>query len=63
MTHDHTDTRHEEFVLRVWPDGIVDLSVCWDQTNVREIANDLRKVAASLDSMPEDTNGIGVQPL
>lgn len=62
-SHIHPEDRHEAFILRVWPDGTTDLSVCWDQTEVREIAKKLRQIAAALDVMPADTNGIGVQPL
>jgi hypothetical protein len=54
---------HPEFVLRLFPDGTVDLSVCWDSTNVRDIAKELRQVAAQLDNLPDDADAIGVMPL
>lgn len=47
----------------MFPTGVVDLSVCWDSTNVREIAKELREVADGLDELPEDYEAMGVMPL
>lgn len=55
--------RHPAFVVTVFPNGVVDLSVCWDSTNVREIANELRQIAEGLDKLPEDHEARGVMPL
>lgn len=55
--------KHPAFVLTMFPTGVVDLSVCWDSTNVREIAKELREVADGLDELPEDYEAMGVMPL
>lgn len=54
---------HPEFRLTKYPDGVADLTVCWDSTNVREIARMLREMAAALDQLPEDATAIGVPEL
>lgn len=61
MTDEHADCM--PFVLRELPNGTLDLSVCWDQRNVRQIAKTLREVADGLDELPEDHSGVGVKPL
>jgi hypothetical protein len=54
---------HPEFVLKAYPGGVIDLAVCWDSTNIREISEELRQVADRLDELPEDTEAVGVRPL
>lgn len=54
---------HPEFVLTKYPDGTADLSVCWNSTNVRDMAKELREVAAALDELPEDSQAVGGAPL
>lgn len=54
---------HDAFVLRGMPSGVIDLSVCWDQTDVRTIAGALRWVARELDALPEDFSAEGIAPL
>jgi hypothetical protein len=54
---------HPEFVLTMYPQGITDLSACWDSTNIRKIAQDLREIADGLDELPADYEGRGVPPL
>jgi hypothetical protein len=58
---DHTNC--SKFYLEEMPGGNIYMKACWDQTNVREIAKVLRKVADGLDEMPEDTHGPGVKPV
>lgn len=53
----------DKYVIRKLASGHIDLSVCWDQANIRDIAAELREIADSLDEMPADTTGIGVKPL
>lgn len=55
--------RHPAFVVTYYPNGVCDLSVCWDSTNVREIATELRAIADGLDELPEDHEAKGVAPL
>lgn len=54
---------HPAFVLTRLPLGIISLEVCWDSITVREIAKELRRVAAELDELPEDHQAGGVVPL
>lgn len=54
---------HPEFVLTVYPNGICEMEVCWDSTNVRQMAEDMRIIAAGLDALPPDSQAVGVKPL
>lgn len=61
--HEHDPVNCPRYVLTARSGGIIELDVCWNQANVRQIAQELRELATGLDTLPEGTEGPGVVPL
>jgi hypothetical protein len=54
---------HELFAVRAFPDGYVDVAVCWDEMTVEGVVKALRTIADGLEKMPPGTTAVGVVPL
>lgn len=60
MTH---PPDHEVFQLTAYPDGVIDLAVCWEQIDGPGVAKALREIADGLDHLPPGARADGVAPL